>query len=523
MRALATCTFGPSLRVARFQAKADVMGSDARTAGGPGDAKEEAFLRAVLDHTNDVVMVLAADGTIQFASAAAKWLLGRDPEQHVGQNALDLVHPDDADDALGALGRSVAAEPGPLPRKVLRVRHGDGSWRWVELSSYGLLDDPVVGGFVVTVREITERHVDEARLRAMLAHSSDIIVIVDADGNVRWASAAGTDLLGHPSGDSAADVDGTDLVHPDDLSKMQERFGELLAGEGGFDDPTVVRVRDSEGSWHELEVVVSNLLEDPNVQGFLLNCRDVTERMEMERRLQSMTQELARSNADLAQFASVASHDLQEPLRTLSGFAQLLQRRYGDRLDADAQELVGFILESAARMRELIDDLLVYSRMSHAELRPEMVDAGELVEEVNWSLAQAIHDAGAEISVHALPRVEVDRSQFERLFQNLISNAIKFRNGDAPRIQISAAQSDDAWTFSVADNGIGVDPSKATRIFDVFERLHPRERYEGTGMGLAICHRIVERHGGRIWVEPGPDGGSVFSFTLPIPVTAPPA
>jgi PAS domain S-box-containing protein len=497
------------------------MGSDARTVGGPTEAEEGAFLRAVLDHTNDVVLVLGADGTIRFASAASKWLLGRDPEQQIGQNALDLVHPDDVDDAVGALGRSVAAGAGPLPRKVLRVRHGDDTWRWVELSSYSLLDNPDVGGFVVTVREITERLSAEARFRAMLAHSADIVAIVEADGIVRWGSAAGSRLLGHPSGDSAPDVATPELVHPDDLPAMQKRFRELVAGAHSFDQPMAVRVRDAQGSWHDLEIMATNLLDDPNVQGVLLNCRDVTERKEVERRLQVVSEELARSNADLDQFALVASHDLQEPLRTLDGFAALLQQRYVEELDESGREFIGYIRASAARMRTLINDLLEYSRAGRADLRLETLNPNELIEEVTQLLRQAIEDSSAQIVVRELPIIAADRRQLERLFQNLISNAIKFRGQNPPRIEVSAMLFDQQMELRVADNGIGIDPAHMDRIFNVFDRLHAREQYDGSGIGLAICRRIVERHEGRIWAEPRPDGGTVICFTLPIRAARP--
>jgi PAS domain S-box-containing protein len=499
------------------------MGSDARTVGGPTEAQEGAFLRAVLDHINDVVIVVAADGTIRYVNASAKWLLGLRPDEHVGRSVFGFVHPDDVDDAKGAFGRSLAAEPGPLPRKMLRMRHGDGTWRWVELASYGLVDDPLISGFVVTVREVTVRLDAEARFRAMLAHSSDIIAVLDAEGNVRWSSAAGTRLLGYPSDETEPEISGADLVHPDDLHEVRGAFRALLAGTRSFDRPIVARVRAADGAWHSLEMVATNLIDDPNVRGVVVSSRDITKRIEIEHSVRALAQDLERSNAELDQFALVASHDLQEPLRTLSGFAQLLRRQHGDQLDAEAQEFIGNILDSATRMQHLINDLLTYSRIGRRELRPETVDTKELVDEVTWSLAAAVDDAGAEVVVHSIPRVQADRRQLEQLFQNLISNAIKFRGHDPPRIDVAAVRSGDEWEFSVADDGIGIDPSYAERVFQVFERLHARDQHEGTGIGLAISHRIVERHGGRIWVEPGPDGGSVFSFTLPIPKTAPPA
>ena len=268
----------------------------------------------------------------------------------------------------------------------------------------------------------------------------------------------------------------------------------------------------------EIPVAV-NLSPVPVASGLLVRATlvDLRKQVELERSLRATVQELERSNTELDQFASVASHDLQEPLRTLSGFAQLLQRRQVEQLDTEAQEFIGYILDCAMRMQDLINDLLAYSRIGRVELRPETVDTTELVEEVAWSLASTIDDAGAEVATHSLPCVQADRRQLEQLFQNLISNAVKFRSHDRPKIDVSAVQSGEGWKFSVSDDGIGIDPSRAERVFNVFERFDGRDRHGGTGMGLAICHRIVERHGGRIWVEPRPGGGSVFSFTLAIP------
>jgi PAS domain S-box-containing protein len=486
-------------------------------------ADAEASLRAVLDHTNDVIVVLDADGTIRLVSASAKWLLGFDPEEHVGRSVFDFMHPDDLGDAIGALERSIAAGPGPLPRKVIRVRHADGTWRWVELSSYGMLDDPLVRGIVVTVREVTNRFDSEAGFRAMLAQSSDIISVLDADATVRWSSAAQTRLLGYPSGETEPDVPLADVVHPDDLPEMHERFAEVFAGTPGHDSPIVARVRAADGSWHSLEMTATNLIDDPNVHGVVINARDVTERLEMERSLRELADELKRSNAELERFALVASHDLHEPLLTIAGFAQLLQRRHCDKLDQEAHEFIGYVVDEAIRMEHLIDDLLAYSRAGHGELQLEALDTNALVEEVESSLAHAIAEACAEVIVRPLPNVQADRRQLSQVFQNLLSNALKFCDGDGPRVEISAAWSDGAWLFSVADNGIGVDASQSERIFEAFERVQPRRGPDGTGTGLAIAKRVVERHGGRIWVEPRLGGGSVFSFTLPIRETAPEA
>ena len=226
--------------------------------------------------------------------------------------------------------------------------------------------------------------------------------------------------------------------------------------------------------------------------------------------------ELVRSNADLEQFAYVASHDLQEPLRTISSFGELLTRRYEGRLDAKADSYIRLMSEAATRMRGLILGLLAYSRVGANEIPFQEIECGALMAEVLGSLDAAIKQAGAEIIVDPLPTILGDRTQLSQLFQNLIGNALKFRGSEPARIHLSAKQTDGAWQFSLADNGIGMDPQETHGLFMIFKRLHPRERYPGTGLGLAICKKIVERHGGRIWVDSQLNRGSTFHWTVPI-------
>ncbi len=227
-------------------------------------------------------------------------------------------------------------------------------------------------------------------------------------------------------------------------------------------------------------------------------------------------EQLERANDDLRQLTYVASHDLTEPLRTTASFVGLLQQRYAGRLDDDADEFIGYAVEGTQRMQTLIDDLLAYSRVGRVDLRVERVDLGAVVRDVLGGLAAAVEAAGARVEVGPLPVVEGDARQLGQLLQNLLANAVKFGDGHPPHVQVQAERTDDGWTVSVLDDGIGVDPAHAERVFDVFHRLHSRERFPGTGIGLAIAERIVQRHGGRIWVEPGPGGrGSAFRFTLP--------
>jgi light-regulated signal transduction histidine kinase (bacteriophytochrome) len=235
----------------------------------------------------------------------------------------------------------------------------------------------------------------------------------------------------------------------------------------------------------------------------------------MQQAIEESLEELQRSNAELEQFAYVASHDLQEPLRMVSNYTQLLARRYQGRLDEDADTFIGFAVEGAARMQQLINDLLEFSRVATKAKEAQPVEMDTALNFALANLTAALDEAGAKVIHGELPAVIGDDSQLSRVFQNLIGNAIKFRGPEAPVIEVTAEQDGDYWRFGVRDNGIGIAPQYSERIFVIFQRLHTRDEYAGTGIGLALCKRIVERHGGRIWVESAAGEGATFYFTLP--------
>ena len=239
------------------------------------------------------------------------------------------------------------------------------------------------------------------------------------------------------------------------------------------------------------------------------------ERKLAEEALREKTDELARSNRDLEQFAYVVSHDLQEPLRMVTSYVQLLAHRYKDKLDPDADDFIRFAADGAVRMSKLINDLLAYSRAGTQEMELKPTDCETVLDHSLDNLKVAIEENGAVVTHAPLPTVMADHSRLGQLFQNLIGNAIKFRRNEQPRVHILASRNGREWTFSVCDNGIGIAPEHAQRIFVIFQRLHSREEYPGTGIGLAICQKIVERHGGHIWVESEPGKGATFYFTLP--------
>ena len=351
-----------------------------------------------------------------------------------------------------------------------------------------------------------------ARYRSMFDGVPVGLYQTSSEGQILDANPALVKMLFYPDRETFLKAGAAD-VYVDPQSR--ERWQALMEREGvvpdfemqmrRFDD-SVIWVKDS-----------ARVVFDANgsvlyYEGAL---EDITERKGAEEALKQTMAELARSNAELEQFAYVASHDLQEPLRMVASYMQLLQRRYQGKLDADADEFIAYAVDGAKRMQALINDLLAYSRVSSRGKPFEPIDCEVVLDEALANLQMAIEESDAVIIRDPLPTVMADGTQLMQLFQNLIGNGIKFQNGRAPHVHVSTERQAGEWVFSVCDNGIGIDPRYHERVFAVFRRLHTREEYPGTGIGLAICKRIVERHGGRIWVESQSGEGSTFHFAIP--------
>jgi PAS domain S-box-containing protein len=352
------------------------------------------------------------------------------------------------------------------------------------------------------------------RLAAIVEQTHDAVVVARRDGTITEWNEGAERLFGHSARDAVGSS--VDRLLPRELKDEETRVLERIVAGEALAQYETVRLRE-DGTRVDVALTATPLRDESGTivaVGSIV--RDITDRKRSEAQRKGAERDLARSNLELEQYAYVASHDLQEPLRSIAGFAQLLEERYGNQLDDDGRRFIGFITKGVARMQALIADLLSYSRSGQAALRAQRVDTGELVHETLSSLDAAVRDAGAEIDVGKLPVVEADRAALAQLFGNLLSNALKFTDGRRPpRVDVSAARDEGSWRFTVADNGLGIDAKHADRVFGMFERLHGEDQYGGTGIGLAICKRIVERHGGRIWCEPVQTGGTAFHFTLP--------
>ena len=352
------------------------------------------------------------------------------------------------------------------------------------------------------------------QIEAVLDGMADGLLIVDTSGDVISVNPAAARMLGFEnSGDLGSfevrTLDGR-LVADDDRPQRRALRGETVLG-------LELQVLREDTGFHRFITHTATPVYDEagKISHAVVVLHDITGQKQAEAELQRALEALRRSNSDLQQFAFVVSHDLQEPLRMVSSYTQLLGRKYQGQLGPEADEYIRYAVDGANRMSALIRDLAQFVRFGFAELQPpQSTELSAMVDWVLLNLQAAVQESGAKITYDDLPTISIDQSQMPQVFQNLIGNAIKFRRTEeAPRIHISASREGDEWTIAVQDNGLGFDPQKADAIFGVFKRLHGRE-YPGSGIGLAICKRIVERHGGRIWATSELGKGSTFYFTL---------
>jgi PAS domain S-box-containing protein len=470
-------------------------------------AEESArHLAAIVNSSDDAIFSKDLSGTILTWNRGAERLYGYKGAEIIGKPVTALVPPERRNE-IGHLLRELAQGRSRGRSDTVGLRK-DGSQVPVSLTVSPVKDAQgrIIGASTIA-HDITERLQAEesARLAAIVGSSHDAIFSMDLSGRILTWNRGAERLYGYTSTEIVGRPVAV-LVPPDRMDEIDHTLQEIAQGHVLSRDDTV-RVRQDE-SLVPISLVVSPIR---NAQGQITSAsviaHDITERKRVE--------ELTRSNQDLERFAYVASHDLQEPLRMVSAYTQLLAERYHGRLDENADQYIGYAVDGAKRMQALIQDLLALSRVGRRGKERQAVECGAVVAEAAQNLKTAMAECGAVLSYGELPTAFANRSQMVQLFQNLIGNAVKFRGEKSPAISVSAERRGHEWVFAVADNGIGIPAEQRDRIFEIFQRLHSRTEYPGNGIGLSICKKIVEQHGGRIWVESEVGQGSAFKFVLP--------
>ncbi|QDT11384.1 CHASE domain-containing protein [Planctomycetes bacterium K23_9] len=468
-------------------------------------------------------------------------LYGRDPNElpDSHESWLENLHPDDRDKSEYLLQDALAGNS--AFDCEFRVVHPDGTIRFLSGKAVVFRDD--AGNAVRMLganTDVTERKDVSSELEATRQMQSAIldaagaaIIATDLEGVIVTFNNAAERMLGY-SKEELVNKQNPGVFHdPDEVVNRAKELCEELGREvlpgfevfvaksaiGELEQREWTYVRKNGSTVPVLLTVTAIRAQDQTISGYLGIASDISERKRAKTKLEEANVQLARSNDELAQFAYVASHDLQEPLRKVISFCELLQEDCGDQVSKDGGQYIAYIVDGATRMRTLIQDLLAYSRLDSEDRHPTDVDSNQAVQSAIANLYEAIEESGAKITVDDLPVVQATSGQFAQLFQNLIGNAIKYRGDRAPIIHVSGAATDSGWKFTVEDNGIGIDESYRQTVFGIFKRLHTQTEYSGTGIGLAVCKRIVDNLNGRIWVEPSPSGGSIFRVEFPMPIT----
>jgi PAS domain S-box-containing protein len=374
------------------------------------------------------------------------------------------------------------------------------------LASIQSRDDHLNEALVEREEALREAEKARERLRFMAESMPQKIFTALPNGDTDYLNRQWTEFTGLPV-DQIQDWRWAQFVHPDDREANVQAWRHSVETGEPFHFQHRFRRADGVYRWHLSRALA---MRDPEGQILLWigSCTDIHEQKEIE-------EELRRANDDLQQFAYSASHDLQEPIRNVAVYSEIVSKRYHAVLDADGQQFLGFLTEGGRRLAKLVSDLLAYTRAGAGEINPTTVDSSAVLHNALSSLAEVIRESDARVTNDPLPEVYMGATHLQQLLQNLIGNALKYRNEKPPRIHISAVNLGAAWRFSVQDNGIGIDAKYKEVIFGVFKRLHRDQNYTGTGIGLAICQRVVERYGGRIWVESEPGKGATFFFTVP--------
>ncbi len=474
------------------------------------------LLSAIVDSSDDAIISKDLNGVVMSWNKSAERLFGYTAQEAIGCTIASLIIPDDRQDEepdiLARLRRGERVD------HFETVRHRkDGSLIDISLTISPVKNaQGVIIGASKIARDITESKrirsaliESEARFRQLADTMPQMVWTAGPDGRVDYYNERWYEFTGFSRVFSEA-ATWESILHPDDLQRVRESWSAAVhSGE-----PYNVEYRFFDRQERCWRWFVARAVPVRDVRGRIVKwfgtCTDIDQQKRIE-------DELRRANEDLKQFAFSASHDLQEPLRSIKIYSELLSKRYAHKLDGEALKFMQFLHNGATRMEALLRDLLAYTQVSRSDAPVEAVDANEVFKAVLANLSGMIAGTGAQITTGPLPSLAVSGAHLQQVFQNLVGNAIKYRSPERrPIVQVGAERRDGYWVFSVADNGIGIDPEYKENIFGLFKRLHTSDEYSGTGIGLAICQRILDRYHGRIWVESEPGRGSIFRFTLPV-------
>jgi PAS domain S-box-containing protein len=477
--------------------------------------------RAIVETSPDCVKIVAPDGTLLFMNSPGVGMVGASSAKAViGKSIYDIIAPEDRDRFRQFNERICRGEKASLDFDIVGLK---GARCHLETHAAPLRHDGSTVHLAIT-RDITERRRTEraAQLLSSIVDSSDdAIISKDLSGTITSWNKSAERLFGYTATEAVGQPV-TMLIPADRQEEEPMILARLRRGERVDHFETVRRRKD--GTLLDISLTISPVKDGRGVIiGASKIARDISEGkrshaalLTSEARFRQLATDLQRANEDLEQFAFSASHDLQEPLRSVKIYSELLTNHFGDGLDADARNFMRYLRNGATRMEALVRDLLTYTQVTKFEKPAEITDANEALETALSNLAGAIAQSGAQITTEQLPSLPVHGTHLQQLFQNLIGNAIKYRSVDQPpQVHVAVERKNGHWIFAVSDNGIGIDPADKENIFGLFKRLHTNDEYSGTGIGLAICQRIVDRYHGRIWVESEPGRGSTFRFTLP--------
>jgi PAS domain S-box-containing protein len=469
------------------------------------------LIEGVADYS---IFMLDPQGTVVTWNAGAERMKGYKANEIIGENFSRFYTQSDVNQGKPQEELRIAAASGRSDSEHLRVRK-DGSHFWAKLVLTAARDESAkLLGFSEISHDITERKRAEANYERVVETSLNGMIVVNQSGEIVSLNVQAERQFGYYR---------DDLVGRHIETVIPRGVTERL-GAHGTDATTRTRNLQlgleiqghrSDGVDFPIEIMLTPRESAEDVLTTVA-IRDLTERKNAERLLAATAAELKRSNDELAQFASIASHDLQEPLRMVASYTELLARNYQGRLDSNADEFIAFAVDGCKRMQQMIRDLLIYSRAGSERPALANISSEDTLQDALVNLRAAVQESGAIVTHDSLPEILIDRGQLTQVFQNLIGNAIKYHNVGVPRVHVSAlAQASGQWTFSVRDNGLGIDAREFDRIFVLFQRLHAREEFTGTGIGLSICKKVLERLGGRIWVESTVGAGSTFHFAVP--------